>query len=264
METTSKTLYPIGDVAEETGVNPVTLRAWQRRYGLVKPQRTKKGHRLYSQGDIETIKNILSWLDKGVAIRNVKALLNDAGNETAAKKSVPEAEQMLDALARLDAEKAQGILSTCIKEYPFNSFKKQFFDMVETTVRAEERPHRGLQYTLWRTVITEAFAAIVSHQRSRNRKPCWLIRCGQRGHTLAWLTAWEMSCKGYKVCVLDGIQESLSPFVDLVNANSRTKVIVVGEQKIKPVIIRELQRLPKKPLLRGSIASIHATDFSQG
>ncbi len=31
--------YSIGEVAERCGINPVTLRAWQRRrYGLLKPQ----------------------------------------------------------------------------------------------------------------------------------------------------------------------------------------------------------------------------------
>ena len=33
--------YSIGDVAERCGINPVTLRAWQRRYGLLKPQRSE-------------------------------------------------------------------------------------------------------------------------------------------------------------------------------------------------------------------------------
>jgi DNA-binding transcriptional MerR regulator len=264
MEKIVKALYPIGDVSEITGVNPVTLRAWQRRYGLIKPQRTPKGHRLYSETDIESIRKILAWLDKGVAIRNVKALLASPGTEATTRKPLPESEQMLDALASLDTDKAQSILSTCIREYPFNSFKKQFFDVIESAVRSEGRPHRGLQYTLWRTLIIENLASIVNHQRSRNNKVRWLIRCGQRGHTLAWLSAWEMSCKGYKVNVLDGIQEGLSPFVDLINANGRTKVIVVGEEKLKPAIIKELQRLPQKPLLLGSIATIHANDFVEG
>ena len=38
--------YPIREVSRLTGVNAVTLRAWQRRYGLVQPARTEKGHRL--------------------------------------------------------------------------------------------------------------------------------------------------------------------------------------------------------------------------
>ena len=40
-------LFPIRTVSAETGVNPITLRAWERRYGLVNPRRTDTGHRLY-------------------------------------------------------------------------------------------------------------------------------------------------------------------------------------------------------------------------
>ena len=49
-------LYTIREVSELTGVKPVTLRAWQRRYNLVQPQRTEKGHRLYLSSDIATIR----------------------------------------------------------------------------------------------------------------------------------------------------------------------------------------------------------------
>ena len=48
-------LLPIRTVSLLTGVNAITLRAWERRYGLVIPQRTPKGHRLYTQQDVERI-----------------------------------------------------------------------------------------------------------------------------------------------------------------------------------------------------------------
>ena len=44
--------YSIGEVAERCGINPVTLRAWQRRYGLLKPQRSEGGHRQFDEEDI--------------------------------------------------------------------------------------------------------------------------------------------------------------------------------------------------------------------
>ena len=53
-------LFPIREVARLTGVNPVTLRAWERRYGLIQPTRTDSGHRLYSQVDIESVRSILA------------------------------------------------------------------------------------------------------------------------------------------------------------------------------------------------------------
>lgn len=69
-------LLPIREVARSTGVNPVTLRAWERRYGLIVPQRTPKGHRLYSTEHVARIQAILTWLNRGVSVSQVKALLD--------------------------------------------------------------------------------------------------------------------------------------------------------------------------------------------
>ncbi|MEZ9197519.1 MerR family transcriptional regulator [Shewanella sp. 10N.286.54.B9] len=79
-ETTAEAWFSIGEAAEQTGVNPVTLRAWQRRFGIVIPKRTAKGHRLYSQAHIEQIVEVLGWLDRGVAISKVKPLLKDSAS----------------------------------------------------------------------------------------------------------------------------------------------------------------------------------------
>ena len=57
-------LFPIREVARLTGVNPVTLRAWERRYGLIQPLRTESGHRLYSSTDIDTVHRILGWIEQ--------------------------------------------------------------------------------------------------------------------------------------------------------------------------------------------------------
>ena len=50
-----KVYYPIRKISELTGINPVTLRAWERRYNIIRPQRTAKGHRLYSPADIDRV-----------------------------------------------------------------------------------------------------------------------------------------------------------------------------------------------------------------
>ena len=67
---------PIREVARSTGINAVTLRAWERRYGLIVPYRTPKGHRLYSPANLARINAILAWLARGVAVGQVKALLD--------------------------------------------------------------------------------------------------------------------------------------------------------------------------------------------
>ena len=71
----SADLFPIREVARLTGVNPVTLRAWERRYGLIQPTRTESGHRLYSSTDIDTVHRILDWIERGVAVSKVSKIL---------------------------------------------------------------------------------------------------------------------------------------------------------------------------------------------
>jgi DNA-binding transcriptional MerR regulator len=60
--------YNLKAVVRETGVKPDTLRAWERRYGLPRPDRTKGGHRLYSQHDIDTVRWLVERQAEGLTI----------------------------------------------------------------------------------------------------------------------------------------------------------------------------------------------------
>ncbi len=73
--------YTIGEVAQLCDITPVTLRAWQRRYDLLKPQRTDGGHRLFTESDIERIREIKRWVDTGVQVSKVKKLLIEGSKE---------------------------------------------------------------------------------------------------------------------------------------------------------------------------------------
>ncbi|WP_226644677.1 MerR family transcriptional regulator [Microbulbifer variabilis] len=75
IESPTKAHLPIREVARRTGVHPVTLRAWERRYGLLTPTRTSKGHRLYSEEEVRRIEEVLACLARGVTIGRVRELL---------------------------------------------------------------------------------------------------------------------------------------------------------------------------------------------
>ena len=93
-------LYPIREVARLTGINPVTLRAWERRYGLIEPKRTESGHRLYSMTDIEAIRRVMGWLERGVAVSKVAQLL---ANTQPADNPPPVASEYGDWQARISS-----------------------------------------------------------------------------------------------------------------------------------------------------------------
>ena len=62
--------YTIKAVSERTGVRPVTLRAWERRYDLLDPERQDNNYRLYSERDIEIIRWITNRMEDGLSISN--------------------------------------------------------------------------------------------------------------------------------------------------------------------------------------------------
>lgn len=66
--------YNLKAVVMETGLKPVTLRAWERRYGLPEPSRTSGKHRLYSQRDIDMLKWMVARQKEGVSISQAISL----------------------------------------------------------------------------------------------------------------------------------------------------------------------------------------------
>jgi MerR family transcriptional regulator, light-induced transcriptional regulator len=66
--------YPIGAVARKTGLSVHTLRAWERRYEVVKPQRSGGGTRLYSNADISRLRLLRRATEAGHPIGQVAAL----------------------------------------------------------------------------------------------------------------------------------------------------------------------------------------------
>ncbi len=71
-----KPLYTIGVIAEMLKVHPQTLRVYERE-GLVKPKRTSRNTRLYSDNDVERLKLILNLTDDlGVNLAGVEIILN--------------------------------------------------------------------------------------------------------------------------------------------------------------------------------------------
>ena len=61
-------VYNIKAVSRQLGVLPVTLRAWERRYGLPTPTRGDQGYRLYSEYDLSTLRWIKRQMDSGMSI----------------------------------------------------------------------------------------------------------------------------------------------------------------------------------------------------
>ena len=60
--------YTIKAVATQTGIRPVTLRAWERRHEVLTPHRSDNRYRLYSDRDIAILRWLKSRIDNGISI----------------------------------------------------------------------------------------------------------------------------------------------------------------------------------------------------
>lgn len=123
-------LFPIREVSRLTGVNPVTLRAWERRYGLIQPTRTDSGHRLYSQADIEEVRSILAWIERGVAVSKVGSILSRTSatraqaapsyQQAVAGEWVEWQQQVRQAVAEFDSNQLEQAYGRVFSSYPLN------------------------------------------------------------------------------------------------------------------------------------------------
>ncbi|MGI9335310.1 MAG: MerR family transcriptional regulator [Gammaproteobacteria bacterium] len=66
--------YKIGAVARLTGITTHTLRKWQDRYGIVQPERTRRGDRLYTRDDVKKLMAAKDLVDAGMAIARVASM----------------------------------------------------------------------------------------------------------------------------------------------------------------------------------------------
>ena len=107
-------LLRIGELSKRAGVSPELLRAWERRYGLLRPARSAGGLRLYSPADVERVALMQQHLAEGMAAAEAAALaVRDRVDEEAARTALRPAairDELATALDAFDEPRAQAIL----------------------------------------------------------------------------------------------------------------------------------------------------------
>src|SRR5215217_3820264 len=85
-------MYTIKRAAELTGISVATLRAWERRYGVVNPQRSDGGYRLYGPEDVRALAIMNSLVNEGWSAREAAAetLRRLSSRDTVAREPGPE------------------------------------------------------------------------------------------------------------------------------------------------------------------------------
>ena len=206
----------IRKAAELTGVKPVTLRAWERRYHLITPERNPKGHRLYSPDQINTILEICRWLERGVSIGKVKGLLASAGKETAPtvdNDTLAAADDLLQALADLNSRRAENIINRICREYPPKIAVDQCFLPVIDALGQLKRQQSSLAGALLQFLLISRLSAMIRSGNKAASIPCLAISLDPAGSLAAWLWLVSMAGQGLHITLLDGV-EHIAGLVD--------------------------------------------------
>jgi DNA-binding transcriptional MerR regulator len=111
----------IGQLAKRTGVSPELLRAWEQRYGLLKPTRTAGGFRLYSAADEARIQRMQRLVSGGLAAAQAaRLILSDAEpapRTVSATILDEESANLTVSLDRLDEQAANTALDRLFSAY---------------------------------------------------------------------------------------------------------------------------------------------------
>ncbi|HKJ77727.1 MAG TPA: MerR family transcriptional regulator [Gammaproteobacteria bacterium] len=126
---------PIRRLAELSGVSATTLRAWERRYGLLRPARTAKGHRLYNADDVALVRRVVDLLEAGWSVRDAAARIREGGPPpaTAPQEVWPGyRDRLLGAVARFDPQRLDAVYNEALSLYPVDRVTE---DLVRPALR---------------------------------------------------------------------------------------------------------------------------------
>lgn len=264
--------YPIRTVAAITGVNPVTLRAWERRYGLFKPQRTPKGHRLYNQTDIELINRVVRLLDRGVSISQVNSHLQ--ARPTTVDEDQPAESpwqeyhaRAIDAIVCFDEEKLDSLYSEALALYPVDVVTDRLMAPVLASLgkRWEEAEGSVAEEHFFSAFMRNKLGARFHHRYKPAQGSKLLVSCmpGEHHEIGAMLFALAAHDHGYRIVYLGPDM----PFteLDLTASRARCDAIVIsgsvnpGKQSLR-TDLRQLANSAACPVFVGGQASVRQHD----
>lgn len=268
-------LYPIREVSRLTGVNSVTLRAWERRYGLIQPQRTPKGHRLYAREDIERVERILQWLNRGVPVSQVRELLDQP--ETA-ETPAPAAgdwpgqrRQLIHALQALDLDRLEALFNQSLALYPVPTCLAELWQPVVRQL--EEGWGEQLGDTLQRRSL-EAFLRThigtrLLHANRLNTGPTLLVAPLPDDPSPLWvlLAALAASDRGYRIRLFDAPLPVGEVPLAVERFRAAGLLLASGKAEKAELVRRQLPRLAEQlevPLMAyGPMARIREADLEE-
>ena len=91
----TRSWFLIGIAAERAGMHPQTLRVYERR-GLIRPKRSERNTRLYSDEDVRLLRRIQELSDEGLNLAGIERVLKLERRAERAERRAQELEKELE------------------------------------------------------------------------------------------------------------------------------------------------------------------------
>jgi DNA-binding transcriptional MerR regulator len=265
---------PIREVARQTGVNAVTLRAWERRYGLIVPHRTPKGHRLYSAEHVQRVMDILTWLNRGVSVSQVKNLIDSRQPETSASATATATGNDWDALRQnltksigeLAERRVDDVFNQAMSLYPPRTLCEQLLMPLLGDLENRWQSQFGGQMErvfFYSWLRSKLGARIYHNNRQLSGAPVLLINHSDMPlEPHLWLSAWLISSVDCPVEVFDWPLPNgeLALAAELLKPRA---VVLYSSKALNPTQLpRLLANIQCPVVLAGASVRIHCDDLT--
>ncbi len=261
---------PIRLLSELTGVAATTLRAWERRYQLLSPQRTAKGHRLYSQADVELVKNVVAKLTSGMSISEAIRLQRQPGEPTQQSDGDSQwptfQRRMLHAVELFDEAKLDACYNEALSLYPFGLVSESLIVPILTTLgeRWQQRPNGIAEEHFFSAYLRNKLGARLHHEANRKHGNMLLVAClpGEQHEIGVLLFAIEALSRGYRLLYL-GPNSPLSQLPSVAERAGAEAIVLSGTSATLSEVELEWDELQntKIPLLIGGRFSVKHEDW---
>ena len=243
-------LVPIRTVSSLTGVNSVTLRAWERRYDLIKPVRTPKGHRLYTMADVELIQRVVALLNHGMSIGQVRQVLDrDPAQFDPAPAPEPEVdswrnteERLLHAIADFDEDALHAIYNDVLALYPVDIVTHRL--IVPLLRNLGERWAQGrvsiAEEHFFSVFLRNKLGARFHHLNRDRRGPTLLAAClpGEQHEVGLLLFALAALDRDYRLVLL-GPNTPLGELPPVIERAAIQAIVLAGSPEVAAPVIEE-------------------------
>ncbi|ENZ7359896.1 MerR family transcriptional regulator, partial [Klebsiella pneumoniae] len=177
--------------------------------GLLKPQRSEGGHRQFDEEDILRIEEIKRWIERGVSVGKVKALLED--NLPAARdESAHLQEEMMSILRYMQPARIRAKLMALSHQHPVDTLIDSLLVPVRQRLKLDQNTSLVISSMLDGLLI-DCVALFLAEARKKNGKETLLVGWSNEDRTRLWLEAWRLSQRGWHVNVLAEPLESPRP-----------------------------------------------------